>query len=256
VADPEGPFADELVQTAQFGFGYIALNPAQEPLDDPKIREALSLVFPRAEIAGILFNGWVEPADSVLPDGMLGQDWPAVVPDQDLDAAREAIAGSRYGRAAEVPPIRIYATGAVAGEALRAVAREELGLEIEVFDLDWFDFLDRLDSGTLPAFELYWAADFPDPEAILLALWGSGQPDNYFGYSNPEFDALLAEAAEETDPEQRADLYSRASQVLADDNVVIPVYMDVQYTVVKPWVHNLVITPIGILRLETVQLDS
>jgi len=131
-----------------------------------------------------------------------------------------------------------------------------LGLTIEVFDLQWYDFLDRLDSAPIPAFELYWAADYPDPEAILLALWGSDQPNNYTGYSNPEVDRILAEAAAEPDPPIRAEMYADAQRLILADNVVIPAYMDVDYQVVKPYVKNLTITPIGILRLETASIEQ
>ena len=63
-------------------------------------------------------------------------------------------------------------------------------------------------------------------------------------------------AAVETDVDQRAELYARAQELIVADNVVIPAYMDVQYTVIKPYVRNLVVTPIGILRLETVTIDQ
>jgi peptide/nickel transport system substrate-binding protein/oligopeptide transport system substrate-binding protein len=256
VADPNGPFADQLQDTVNFAFGYIMLNSGVAPLDDPEIRNALQLAFPRTDIANVTFNGWVSPATGVVPDGMLGQGWPNVLPDQDFDAAREAISRSSYGSPESVPPIRIFGSGSLAGEALRSIAEEELGLTIEVFDLEWYDFLERLTAGTLPAYELYWAADYPDPEAILLALFGTGQPDNYVGYSNPALDDLLDEAAAEPDASTRAEIYEEADAVLAEDNIVLPTYTDVQYTVVKPWVFNVVVTPIGILRLETVQIDS
>ena len=38
-------------------------------------------------------------------------------------------------------------------------------------------------------------------------------------------------------------------------SIVIPVYNDMDYTVIQSYVHDLVITPMGILRLETVSVD-
>ena len=256
VTDPNGDFADQVVRTPQFGFGYIALRTDVAPLDDPKIREALQLAFPRDELASITFNGQANPGYGVIPEGMLGMSWERIVPQTNLDAAREAIADSGYGDAGEVPPIRIYTSGALGSEVLRQVAEEELGLDIEVFDLEWYDFLDRLETTPIPAFELYWAADYPDPEGILLPLWGTSWSGNYTDYSNPGVDGLLDRAAVETDVDQRAELYARAQELIVADNVVIPAYMDVQYTVIKPYVRNLVVTPIGILRLETVTIDQ
>ena len=256
VADPNGEFTDQLVRTPQFAFGYIALRTDVAPLDDPKIREALQLAFPRVNMATITFNGQVDPAYGLVPDGMMGRDWAPVLPDVNLDSARAAITKSTYGSADRVPPIRIYTSGALASEVLRDLAQKELGLKIEVFDLEWYDFLNRLDSKQVPAFELYWAADYPDPEAMLRPLWGTGWPGNYTDYSNPKVDDLLTRAASETDTDARAQLYARAEKLVLADNVVIPAYMDVQYTVIKPYVHSLAVTPIGILRLEVATIDQ
>jgi ABC-type transport system substrate-binding protein len=255
VTDPNGEFADQLVRTPQFGFDFIALRSDVAPLDDPRIRKALQLAFPREQLADITFNGQVEPAYGLIPAQMLGQTWPKSLPNSDLDKARKLITESSYGAADKVPPIRIYTSGPLAAELLRAVAGQELGLRIEVFDLEWLDFLDRLDRGVLPAYELFWSADYPDPEAMLRTLWGTGEPDNYADYSNPGVDKALEGAAEAADPATRAGYYVEAETAILEDNVVIPAYMDVRYTVVKPWVRNLVVTPMGILRYESVKID-
>jgi ABC-type oligopeptide transport system substrate-binding subunit len=108
----------------------------------------------------------------------------------------------------------------------------------------------------MPAHELSWVADYPDPEGILLPLWGSGEPDNSTGYSNPQVDELLAQAASELDPDARIATYLEAQRLILADNVVIPTFFDVEYIVRKPWVQGLVVTQMGILRLETIRIDA
>jgi ABC-type transport system substrate-binding protein len=254
--DPNGEFADEVIGVPQFTLGYIALRTDVEPLDDPGIRRALQLAFPRDRVASIVFNGLLNQANGIIPLGMLDADWSDEQLVPDLDAAREAIATSRYGAAENVPPIRIYTAGALASEVLRDVADAELGLKIEVFELEWHSFLDRQLNGPMPAHELSWVADYPDPEGILLPLWGTNQPDNSTGYSNPVVDELLAEAAAELDSEARIGIYREAQRQILADNVVIPTFFDVEYTVRKPWVRGLTVTPMGILRLETIRIDE
>ena len=82
----------------------------------------------------------MEPAYGLIPAQMLGQTWPKSLPNSDLDKARKLITESSYGAADKVPPIRIYTSGPLAAELLRAVTGQELGLRIEVFDLEWLDF--------------------------------------------------------------------------------------------------------------------
>ena len=254
--DPNGEFADEVVRTPQFALGYIALRTDIEPLDDPEIRRALQLAFPRDQVASVVFNGLLSPAVGIIPPGMLETDWSDDQLVFNLDAAREAIAASRYGAAENVPPIRIYSAGALASAVLRDVAERELGLTVEVYEMEWYSFLDRQLSGPMPAHELSWVADYPDPEGILLPLWGSNEADNVTGYSNPQVDRLLARAAAGEDHDTRIRIYREIQRIILADNVVIPTFFDVEYIVRKPRVQGLAVTSMGILRLETIRIDD
>jgi len=103
---------------------------------------------------------------------------------------------------------------------------------------------------------LSWIADYPDPASFLTTLFHSGSPDNYTGYANPMVDALLDEAGVEADIDRRAALYLDAQQIIIDDGVLIPLYHGVSYMVVRPDVHGLEISAIGILALENVWIAS
>jgi peptide/nickel transport system substrate-binding protein/oligopeptide transport system substrate-binding protein len=251
VSDPESPLLGELDISPILSTTYIAFRTDVPPMDDPEIRRAVQLAFPRWKISEILMSGRQETAHGLTPPGTLGHDWPDVAPEQDLDAAREAIERSSYGSADNVPPIRIYGASPFGSEALRDVLERELGLTVEVLDVHWPQFNQGLARKSFPAYELTWVADFPDPETFLWNLFATGSPDNYSQYSNPEFDALLAEAAATFDVDARADLYAEAEAVLMADNALLPLAHDVRYTLMKPWVKGLEITPLGLLYLET-----
>jgi ABC-type oligopeptide transport system substrate-binding subunit len=45
---------------------------------------------------------------------------------------------------------------------------------------------------------------------------------NNHGYSNPEFDELVDEAKQTTDPEEQAELFQEAESILLDDVGTIP----------------------------------
>lgn len=255
VLAPEAGLSDEVTVTPLFAVDYIAFRTDTAPMNDPKIRKAIQLGFPRQDVADITFDGHLAPAQGLIPKGMLGRDWPVAWPDYDVEAARAAIAESSYGRAENVPPIRIYVSGYTGAESLRDSLEATLGLNVEVIDVDWSGFMAGLTSQAYAGYELYWGADYPDPESLLSTLFGTGRPDNYIGYSNPTFDRLLDRAATEQDPDARAELYARAQQLLIDDGAVIPLYYDVAYTLQKPSVKGLEVTALGILRLDSVWLE-
>jgi len=255
VSDEESPLRPELDVSPVLSTTYIAFRTDVAPMDDPEIRRAVQLAFPRWKVSEILLGGRQETANGLIPPGTLGRDWPQAAPAQDLDAARAAIAKSSYGSAENVPPITIYGASPFGSEALRDVLQRELGLTVEVLDVQWPQFNQGLSKKTFPAYELTWVADFPDPETFLWNLFASSSPDNYSEYTNPTFDALLDQAAATLDVDERAALYAEAESVLLSDNAVLPLSHDVRYTLMKPWVKGLDITPLGMLYLENAWLE-
>jgi peptide/nickel transport system substrate-binding protein/oligopeptide transport system substrate-binding protein len=255
VSDEESPLLQELDVSPVLSTTYIAFRTDVAPMDDPEIRRAVQLAFPRWKVAEILLGGRQETANGLIPPGTLDRDWPHTAPTQDLDAARAAIAKSSYGSAENVPPITIYGASPFGSEALRDVLQRELGLTVEVLDVQWPQFNQGLSRKTFPAYELTWVADFPDPETFLWNLFASSSPDNYSEYANLTFDALLDEAAATLDVDERAALYAEAESVLLSDNAVLPLSHDVRYTLMKPWVKGLDITPLGMLYLENAWLE-
>jgi oligopeptide transport system substrate-binding protein len=255
VSDEESPLLPELDVSPVLSTTYIAFRTDVAPMDDPQIRRAVQLAFPRWKVAEILLGGRQEPANGMIPPGTLGRDWPHAAPPEDLEAARKAIAESSYGSAENVPPITIYGASPFGSEALRDVLQRELGLTVEVLDVHWPQFNQGLSKKMFPAYELTWVADFPDPETFLWNLFASSSPDNYSEYANPTFDALLDQAAATLDVDERAALYAEAESVLLGDNAVLPLSHDVRYTLMKPWVKGLEITPLGMLYLENAWLE-
>lgn len=251
IIDPEGPWAADLHVSPLFAVEYIAFRTDVEPLSDPAIRQALLAAFPRDRVASVTFNRRVGPAEGVIPDGMLGVDKWEVESEYDLERAGQLIADSTYGSAEQVPPITVYASTPQRAESFRDVIERDLGVRVDVIAVEWQSYLAGLANREYPAYLLYWGADYPDPESMLLTLFGSGLADNYVDYSNESFDGLLEEAAREQDAGRRAELYHQANLILIDDAIVLPLYYDVAYTLVRPWVHDLVVGPLGILYLDT-----
>ena len=256
--DPASDLYPDLQQSDLFAVEYLAMRSDVEPLNDPDIRKALILGFPREMVANVSFDGTVAPALGFIPNGMLGQDsWPVDGWGYDLDAARQAILDSSYGAAENVPPITIYANGPPDRLiSFKEVIERDLGLQIDLVNVEWTEYIATLPKQTYPAYGIYWGADFPDPESLLLTLFGTGQADDYVGYSNPDFDAILQQAAAEQDADVRVQLYAQANQVLMDDAVVLPFYYDRSYLLVRPWVHGLKVTPLGILSLDQVTVET
>lgn len=244
------PYRSQLVVQPMYAAAYVMLNPNVAPLDNPDYRRALVASFDRAKVATVSLEGFVKPADGIVPPGLAGRSWPAQVPPYDLATGKSLLAKADGGQAP--PELTIVTNGSVVPISMKQVYERDLELPVQVLQMDWQDYLQDLVARKLPAFVLDWLADYPDPESFLRTLFYSRSPDNYIGYKNAEVDRLLDQAIIEPDSAKRASLYEQAQQRLIDDGVLIPLYYDVAYTLVKPNVYGLSVTPLGILGLESV----
>jgi peptide/nickel transport system substrate-binding protein/oligopeptide transport system substrate-binding protein len=129
-------------------------------------------------------------------------------------------------------------------------------LDIELREVEWTDYLAGLDRGDYPMFTLTWGADFPDPEAVLGSLFRSNSPANETGYKNDDVDAALAAAATESNTAKRMATYAQIEERVWSDRPAVPLYYSVRYTLVKPYVQGLKVTPLGILSLKNVRLGE
>ncbi|MEX1157976.1 MAG: peptide ABC transporter substrate-binding protein [Thermomicrobiales bacterium] len=250
VLSESDPLHADLTVVPQLSTSFILMNPNAQPFDDPAVRAAVVASFDRSKVARVSLDGKVVLAAGIVPPGILDREWPADISDYDLEAGQAAIDSAGE---LDVPPT-FYGSGAAV--SLTVVLERDLGIDADAIELDWSEFSARLTDRSLPAFALTWIADFPDPANFLTSLFLSNSPDNYIGYSNAEVDRLLLDAEVEPDPEARDQLYLDAQQLIIDDNVLIPLFHDVSYTLVKPHVNRLVVSPIGILSLEDIWIDD
>ncbi|MFN3337377.1 MAG: ABC transporter substrate-binding protein, partial [Thermomicrobium sp.] len=219
------------------------------PLDDPAVRRALIQAFPREKVAKVTLQGKVRLAEGIVPEGMPGSPWAATVLPTDPDAARELLAGRQL-------QLEVVSAGSDLGVMLARVWEQELGADVEVLQLDWPDYLDDLDARRLPIFVFSWVADYPDPEAVLDALFATDSPARPIVYENARVQRLLDQARHTLDPNERRAVFLAAQQAILDEAVVLPLTFDVEYLLVAPRVRDLPVTPLGILGLERVWIDG
>lgn len=249
---PTDPLHPDLVQTARLSTTFIALNPNFEPFANPDARRMILLGIDREKLVEVMHAGRVQLAEGLIAPGVLDARWPAQIPEYNLAEARDL--ADHIGSLQL--PMTLVEPGSGVSVTVQTVLERDLGVNVAVVDQPWPEFSKCLSGRGLPGFVLTWVADYPDPENMLASLLRTGSPDNYIGYSNPAFDRLVDEANAEMDVELRRELYLRAQQIAIDDAVIIPLYHEMSFTLVQPWVRGLVVTEIGVLALEDVWIED
>ncbi|MFC1846565.1 ABC transporter substrate-binding protein [Chloroflexota bacterium] len=259
ITDPDGDFYDQLEVYPSLSVYYLGFNCQQPPFDDPDIRRAFSLAFNKEKLVSLTLRDAVSRADGILPPGMPGYNEELDGYEYNVELALELIANSEYGDVSNLPPITIT-TGGQGGaidSVLEAVIYEwriNLGVEVEVRQLEVETFLYELVQEKDEMYYWGWSADYPHPQNFLQVLFGSGSEYNIGGYGNAEVDAMLQAAGREQDIETSLDLYRQAEQMLIDDAACIPLWFDKNYVLIKAYVSGYSLNPLGYASLNEVSV--
>ena len=264
VLDPNEPLNKELVVAPPgFSVSYIGFNASMAPFDDVKFRQALNHAVDKQLIATGVLSELVEPAYSILPPGFPGYTENIVGLQFDPDLARKLLSESKYPDAESRPRIvvTVPGTGGTIGLDLEVVLemwKQELGVEVEIQQVEWATYLEDLDAKKFQAYAgLGWEADYPDPQDFLDILFHSESSINHGDFKNAEIDAVLEEARVEADINKRIALYHQAEQMIVDAAPWVPMWFTGdRYALVKDYVEGYVMTPMIVPKLRQIRLTD
>ena len=264
VLDPNEPLNKELVIAPPgFSVSYIGFNASMAPFDDIKFRQALNHAVDKQLIATGVLSELVEPAYSILPPGFPGYTENIVGLQFDPELARKLLSESKYPDAESRPRIvvTVPGTGGTIGLDLEVVLemwKQELGVEVEIQQVEWATYLEDLDAKKFQAYAgLGWEADYPDPQDFLDILFHSESSINHGDFKNAEIDAVLEEARIEADINKRIALYHQAEQMIVDAAPWVPMWFTGdRYALVKDYVEGYVMTPMIVPKLRQIRLTD
>lgn len=89
-----------------------------------------------------------------------------------------------------------------------------------------------------------WVGDYVDP-MTFLDLFTSYSDNNNTNWSNKKYDELIDKAKRTTDRKQRMKYMMEAEKILMEDYAVIPIYFYVKGQLLRDYVKNYYISPLG-----------
>jgi peptide/nickel transport system substrate-binding protein len=215
-----------VVEDAGLNTNCVELNTTKEPFTSKEVRQALNYAVNKEELSEGLYNGNMVPAGGVLPP----VDW-AYNPElesypYDPDRARELLAEAGYD---EGNPLTFTFMAYTiprgynpVGDRLATAIQEywsEVGVEAEIQTAEWTQYRADRRADMFQCSLSGWQGDNGDPDNFLYSLLAGASKGagNTAFYENPEVDALLRQAQEVSDQEERTELYHQAEQLIVDD---------------------------------------
>jgi peptide/nickel transport system substrate-binding protein len=203
--------------------GYVIaqapMNPKYPPLDDARVRQALSYATPYRQILDKVYRGYAGPAAGPLSDHAAGFDPAFRGYTYDPERARALLRES--GHANGFRTTLAYNTADPLGEPVGALLKSafgDVGVKLDVEPLSPSTFSDALYAGKRPMFFYEGGADSPDPAYALGVFYESKSSNNWGGYRSARTDACLADAGRPgLSWEQRVEKHKRCAELIAND---------------------------------------
>lgn len=204
---------------------FYRLNTERPPLNDERVRRALSLAIDRDEVVLVNRKGDL-PATHIVPPGLPGYT-PAEGVRFDPEEARRLLADAGYPDGEGFPSLSILYNTLESHKLIAAVIQEQwrqhLGIEVELENREWKTYLKSVHAMDYDIARAGWIGDYLDPNTFL-DLWVTGGGNNETGWSSREYDLLIEAAGREPDPAKRMSLLRDAEQIVTDEAPFLPIY--------------------------------
>ena len=219
-------------------FTYLKINLRRPQLQNPLLREALSVAIDKAFLAEQVLRGRAEPADMVVRDAILPRstEWAAAILD------RAGLTGSNR-------PSLVLRTPSGERERLAIAIADDwnrAGIETELLATAPIDLYSAVDGGDFDVALSHFDRGLKtDPNFLMEPFTEGGFADDSGWFEMPsdetrQFNRAIATGREAVDPYDRTTAFWEADDILIRNTVVIPLLREQAHWLVSNRVSGLI----------------
>ena len=253
LAQPDSP----LRQVDDRGVYFYTINVNRAPMNDKRVRQALSLAVDREQLATAVLRGGRQPATSFTPPGMGGYNSRAKTA-FNLERARALLAEAGYPEGKGMAPIEVLFDSReyhrIIAEAVQQMWRQNLGVAVTLRNEETQVLIASKNQKDFHLARGSWnATTYQDP-FYFLGAWQTGALYNEAGWANPEYDRCIA-ATWTADLAARDAAFQRAEEIFLEEVPAIPLFYSTQLYLVSPHVKGLLAKPFADRRLKVLRVE-
>lgn len=238
---------------------------AKKALSNEKVRKALAIAIDRKAITENVTKSGQIPAYSFVPQGIKNEKGEDFADRKYYDAnvanveeAKKLLSEAGYPNGEGLPTLELmYNTEGAHKLVAQAVQQDwaKIGVNVELANQEWKVFLNTRQQGQYEIARHGWIGDYVDP-MTFLDLWVTGGGNNDAGYSNAEYDKLVAQAKSEPDQDKRWELMKKAEDILMADMPIVPIYYYTQVKAANPDVKGIRVSNLGHVYLDGAYFEA
>lgn len=233
------------VRAAPFMLTYfLSFNNSREMFKDARVRTALSMAVDRDFLVREIYKKGFQPAYQFVPPNMPGYpkggrlEWADKSLDERRAEARRLLEAAGYGpnkplkfqfsfrNSSDNPRVAV-----VVQDDWRKIAP---WVQVELRPTEVQIHYANMRAKNFDVGDGGWVGDYADANTYLFLLETRSGAQNWPGYSNPEYDRLMAEANVTLDQAARAELLRQAEQLALNDSPIIPMAIGTSQNLVNP----------------------
>lgn len=210
----------------QLAVYFYMLNTKRKPLDDVRVRKALSLAIDRAALVKNVTRGGQIPTRDMVPEGMLG--YPGLKSSiYEPEQAKKLLSEAGFPGGKDFPKIAVKFNTSEGhrkiAEAIQQMWQKVLGVQINIENMEWRSLLDDQNQSNFDILRSAWTGDYLDPNTFL-SIMTTKSKNNHTNWGSAKFDQALTDSDRLLDKQKRFDAFLSAEKILAEESPIIPVY--------------------------------
>jgi peptide/nickel transport system substrate-binding protein len=226
----------EVVEKTSLNYNWIGMNVQHENLRDKNVRLAVIHGIDVPSIIEAAFEGRWTRATAIIPPGMpLGHWEDAPVYERDVERAQGFLAqAGAEGLRLEMSVSDGEENAPTVAEVVQANLNE-VGFDVQVLVQDGGVFGEATPEANAKK-QLFYTGFTTNPDPSWSTVWFTCDQVgvwNWMSWCNEEYSRLDREAARETDPERRHEMYVRMQQVMDEDAVALWVAWPTEFLATK-----------------------
>lgn len=251
---PDSPY----IQSPYLGTYYYLLNTDRPPVDDARVRQALSMAVDREQLVRTVLQNTAVPAYSITPPGTLGY-FPPQTFEYNPERAQQLLREAGYPNGEGWPGIEIIYNTQEAHRkiavAIQQMWKRTLNIDVTIANQEWKVYLNSVSQGDFQVARRGWIGDYVDPNNFLDLFITDGGNNNT-GFANNEYDDLiLYRAPRAPTREERYGLFTQAERMLMETMPIIPIYTYTSKHLIHPSVEGIYPNLMDSLNLKYVRLN-
>jgi peptide/nickel transport system substrate-binding protein len=204
---------------------FLVLSPAYKPLDNVKVRRAITHAIDRERIIKHILEGNAFPLSGLLSPQVFGYEPGAKAFNFDPDKAKQLLSEAGFANGFEIdyysPTGRYPKDREVALVIVEQLAK--VGIKANLKTPEWAIFNTDYKNGKYPIY-LTGRGSLTDADALFQQYFRTGNTRRVLGYSNPKLDEILDAEQQTFDSKKREKLLWDAHRMILDDAPAVPLW--------------------------------